>query len=90
MRYRGAENLGGAGGGKEGLSFHGAWTLPRGVRGAMHIHTKTHLTTLGVANNRLYQLRLQTDAASYDHEQGQVDSIRQSFAVFTVEEPKQN
>jgi PsbP len=44
------------------------------------------LTTLGVANKRLYELRLQTDAASYDSDRAVLDTIRRSFRVVEVEQ----
>jgi hypothetical protein len=44
------------------------------------------LTTLGVANKRLYELRLQTNSPSYEQDKPQLDLIRESFTVKEVEE----
>lgn len=44
------------------------------------------LTTLGVANNRLYELRLQTNSPTNDADKPQLDLIRESFTVKEVEE----
>jgi hypothetical protein len=44
------------------------------------------LTTLGVANKRLYELRLQTDSRTYAREAPALDAIRASFRVVEVEE----
>lgn len=44
------------------------------------------LTTLGVANKRLYELRLQTNSPSYAKDKPQLDLIRESFTVKEVEE----
>lgn len=43
------------------------------------------LTTLGVANKRLYELRLQTSSPTYEQDKPQLDVIRQSFKVVEVE-----
>lgn len=42
-------------------------------------------TTLGVANKRLYELRLQTSNATYEQDKPQIDLITKSFKVFEVE-----
>lgn len=44
------------------------------------------LTTLGVANKRLYELRLQTNSPTYEADKPQLDLIRESFTVKEVEE----
>jgi hypothetical protein len=44
------------------------------------------LTTLGVANDRLYQLRMQTNSPTYSKDKPQLDLIRDSFTVKEVEE----
>jgi hypothetical protein len=43
------------------------------------------LTTLGVANQRLYELRLQTPSKTFVEETDQVATILQSFKVKEVE-----
>ncbi|KAF8072453.1 PPD1 [Scenedesmus sp. PABB004] len=43
------------------------------------------LTTLGVANKRLYELRLQTSSETYDADKPGLDVIRSSFKVVEVE-----
>jgi hypothetical protein len=43
------------------------------------------MTTLGVANQRLYELRLQTSSSSYGMDKPELDLIRDSFRVKEVE-----
>lgn len=43
------------------------------------------LTTLGVANQRLYELRQQTGSATYEADRPALDLIRDSFKVVEVE-----
>jgi len=44
------------------------------------------LTTLGVANKRRYELRLQTNSPTFDQDKPELDLIRASFTVKEVEE----
>jgi hypothetical protein len=44
------------------------------------------VTTLGVANNRLYELRMQSNSPTYDKDRALLDIIRESFTVKEVEE----
>lgn len=43
------------------------------------------ITTLGVANKRLYELRLQTSSGTYEQDKPQIDLIQKSFKVVEVE-----
>eukprot|EP00775_Hariotina_reticulata_P011772 gene11772-11917_t len=43
------------------------------------------MTTLGVANQRLYELRLQTSSSTYGVDKSELDLIRNSFRVKEVE-----
>jgi hypothetical protein len=44
------------------------------------------LTTLGVANQRAYELRMQTGSNTYEQDKPVLDLIRTSFRTFEVEE----
>jgi hypothetical protein len=44
------------------------------------------LTTLGTANKRLYELRMQTGSNTYEQDKPVLDLIRNSFRVVEVED----